>query len=52
MPEFKIPQSYNKTKSMVKNLGLDYDKIDECSNECMLLRNDHKDDKLCNTCGA
>ncbi|KAH0701906.1 hypothetical protein KY285_016184 [Solanum tuberosum] len=32
MPELNIPPSYNKTKSMVKNLGLDYEKIDACPN--------------------
>ena len=37
---------------MVKNLGLDYDKIDACQNDCMLFRNDHKDDKFCHTYGA
>ena len=37
---------------MVKNLGLDYDKIDSCPNDCMLFRNDHKDDEFCHTCGA
>ena len=37
---------------MVKNLGLDYEKIDACPNDCMLFRNDHKDDKFCHTCGA
>ena len=47
-----IPQSYNKTKCMVKNLGLHYDKIDACPNDCMLFRNDHKDDEFCHTCGA
>ncbi|KAH0728079.1 hypothetical protein KY284_003944 [Solanum tuberosum] len=52
MPELNIPPSYNKTKSMVKNLDLDYEKIDACSNDCMLFRNDHKDDEFCHTCGA
>ena len=52
MPEFKISLSYNKTKSMVKNLGLDYEKIDACPKDCMLFRNDHKDDEFCHTCGA
>ena len=37
---------------MVKNLGLDYEKIDACPNDCMLFRNDHKDDEFCHTCGA
>ena len=35
MPELNIPPSYNKTKSMVKNLGLDYEKIDACPNDCL-----------------
>ena len=52
MPELNIPQSYNKTKSMVKNICLDYDKIDACPNDCMLFRNDHKDYKYCHTCEA
>ncbi|KAH0652742.1 hypothetical protein KY289_030420 [Solanum tuberosum] len=52
MPELNIPPSYNKTKSMVKNLGHDYEKIDACPNDCMLFRNDHKDDEFCHTCGS
>ena len=52
MPKLNIPQSYKKTKSMVKNLGLDYDKIDACPNDCMLFRNDHKDDEFCHTSRA
>ena len=28
------------------NLGLDYEKIDACLNDCMLFRNDHKDDEF------
>ena len=40
MPELNIPPSYNKTRSMVKNLGLDYEKIDACPNDFMLLSND------------
>ena len=46
MPELNILTSYNKTKSMVKNLGLDYEKIDACPNDCMLFRNDHNDDEF------
>ncbi|WMV46923.1 hypothetical protein MTR67_040308 [Solanum verrucosum] len=37
---------------MIKNLGLDYEKIDACPDDCMLFRNDHKDDEFCHTCGA
>ncbi|WMV49767.1 hypothetical protein MTR67_043152 [Solanum verrucosum] len=52
MPELNIPPSYNKIKSMVKNLDLDYEKIDACPNDCMLFRNDHKDDEFRHTRGA
>ncbi|WMV32669.1 hypothetical protein MTR67_026054 [Solanum verrucosum] len=52
MPELNIPPSYNKTKFMVKNLGLDYEKIDACPNDYILFRSDHKDDEFCHTCGA
>ncbi|XP_019256476.1 PREDICTED: uncharacterized protein LOC109234890 [Nicotiana attenuata] len=52
MPDLNIPISYNKAKSMVKDLGLDYEKIDACPNDCMLFRNDHKDDEYCHVCGA
>ncbi|KAK6775917.1 hypothetical protein RDI58_026918 [Solanum bulbocastanum] len=52
MPEMNIPLSYNKTKSMGKNLDLDFEKIDARPNDCMLFRNDHKDDEFCHICGA
>ncbi|XP_019236266.1 PREDICTED: uncharacterized protein LOC109216558 [Nicotiana attenuata] len=52
MPDLNIPISYNKAKSMVKDLGLDYEKIDACPYDCMLFRNDHKDDEYCHVCGA
>ena len=50
MTECKIPPVYNKTMSMVMNLCLDYEKIDSCPNDCMLFKNDHKDDEFCHTC--
>ncbi|XP_070010337.1 uncharacterized protein [Nicotiana sylvestris] len=52
MLELNIPISYNKAKSMVKDLGLDYEKIDACPNDCMLFRNDHNGDEYCHVCGA
>ena len=52
MLECKIPPSYNKTKCMVMNLGLDYEKIDAYPNDCMLFKNDHMDDEFCHTCGV
>ncbi|XP_060200861.1 uncharacterized protein LOC132629147 [Lycium barbarum] len=52
IPELNIRLSYNKAKSMVKDLGLDYKKIDVCPNDCMLFRNEHKGDENCHVCGA
>ncbi|XP_075088329.1 uncharacterized protein LOC142170337 [Nicotiana tabacum] len=52
MPNLNIPISYNKAKSMVKDPGLDYEKIDTCPNDCMLFRNDHKNEEYCHVCGA
>ncbi|XP_016452815.2 uncharacterized protein LOC107777332 [Nicotiana tabacum] len=37
---------------MVKDLGLDYEKIDACPNDCMLIRNEHKADEYGHVCGA
>ena len=36
MPHLNIPSSFNKTKAMIRDLGLDYRKIDACPNDCML----------------
>ncbi|XP_019233784.1 PREDICTED: uncharacterized protein LOC109214325 [Nicotiana attenuata] len=52
MPELNIPLSCNNSKSFVKNLGLDYKKIDACPNDCMLFWNDRKSDEYCLVCGA
>ena len=37
---------------MIKDLGLDYIKIDACPNDYKLYRNDHKSNKHCHICGA
>lgn len=52
MPDLNIPISYNKAKSLVKDLVLDYEKIDACPSDCTLFRNDHKDDEYCHVCGS
>ncbi|XP_020960150.1 uncharacterized protein LOC110263331 [Arachis ipaensis] len=38
MPEINIPPSFHKTKAMIRDLGLDYKKIDACPNDCLLYR--------------
>ena len=52
MSELNISLSCNKIKSMVKNPSLNYEKIDASPNDCMLFRNDHKDDEFFHTCEA
>ncbi|XP_004510005.1 uncharacterized protein [Cicer arietinum] len=52
MPDLNILVSFNKTKSMIKDLGLDYKKIDACPNNCMLFWKEHKKDDSCHHCGA
>ena len=52
MPDLNIPTSFNKTKTMVKDLGLDYEKIDACPNDCMLYRGEYINDSSCYVCGA
>ncbi|XP_057755691.1 uncharacterized protein LOC130974867 [Arachis stenosperma] len=50
MPYLNIPISFDKTKNMVKDLGLDYQKIDACHNDCMLYRNKYENDSSCHVC--
>ncbi|XP_057756143.1 uncharacterized protein LOC130975353 [Arachis stenosperma] len=52
MPYLNIPISFDKTKNMVKNLGLDYQKIDACRNDCMLYRNGYENDSSYHVCGT
>ncbi|XP_019430146.1 PREDICTED: uncharacterized protein LOC109337591, partial [Lupinus angustifolius] len=52
MPHLNIPDSFYKTRGMIKDLGLDYEKIDACPNDCMLYWKDHKNDFSCHVCGA
>ncbi|PNX89948.1 hypothetical protein L195_g046071, partial [Trifolium pratense] len=47
-----IPESFNKTKAMISDLGLDYKKIHACPNDCMLYWKDRENDNSCNICKA
>ncbi|XP_019225059.1 PREDICTED: uncharacterized protein LOC109206668 [Nicotiana attenuata] len=47
-----LPKSYYEAKKIIQDLGLSYNKIDVCTNDCMLY---WKEDSLldsCNVCGA
>jgi len=50
MPNLNIPESFNKTKAMIKDLGLDYKKIHACPNDCMLYWKEHETDNFCEKC--
>jgi hypothetical protein len=52
MPDLKIPDSFHKTKTMIKGLGLDYEKIDACPNDCMLYWGEYKNESSCRFCKA
>jgi hypothetical protein len=35
------------SKTIIKGLGMDYEKIDVCKNNCMLFMNEHAEEKKC-----
>ncbi|KAL4350508.1 hypothetical protein AHAS_Ahas10G0149000 [Arachis hypogaea] len=52
VPNLNIPTSFNKAKTMVRDLGLNYKKIDACPNDCMLYWKEYEKDTSCRECGA
>ncbi|GKV11263.1 hypothetical protein SLEP1_g22529 [Rubroshorea leprosula] len=47
-----LPKSYSETKKIIRSLGLSYEKIHACPNDCMLFWKDKANDDLCSKCGA
>ncbi|KAH9792430.1 diacylglycerol O-acyltransferase [Citrus sinensis] len=47
-----LPKSMYKAKKTMKLLGLDYEKIHACRNDCILYRNEFKNLSECPRCGA
>ena len=47
-----LPNSSYEVKKLISELGLGYEKIDVCPNNCMLFWKDRKDDSVCSICGA
>jgi hypothetical protein len=39
------------SKTIIKGLGMDYEKIDVCKNNCMLFMKEHAEEKKCLKCG-
>ncbi|KAG8493197.1 hypothetical protein CXB51_010617 [Gossypium anomalum] len=50
-PFAKIPHSCKDMKKLIKDLGLGYDKIHSCPNDCMLYWSDRKNQQSCHVCG-
>ena len=46
-----IPTSLEKVHKVVRDLGLDYQKIHACVNDCVLFRGDYAEKDNCPTCG-
>ncbi|XP_021775717.1 uncharacterized protein LOC110739569 [Chenopodium quinoa] len=51
-PFAKLPTSFHHAKKMVKNLGLNYKRINACPNDCMLYWKERANDKSCHVCKA
>ncbi|XP_058093511.1 uncharacterized protein LOC131239697 [Magnolia sinica] len=47
-----LPRSFYETKKIIGDLGLKYNKIDACPNDCMLYWKDAVDEQSCGICGA
>jgi hypothetical protein len=46
-----MPKGLYQSKKIVVGLGMNYEKIDMCENNCMLFWKKHKDDTECMHCG-
>ncbi|XP_058741920.1 uncharacterized protein LOC131614337 [Vicia villosa] len=47
-----LPKSYYETKKMISGLGLGYEKIHACPNDCILYRDKYVKDQVCPKCGT
>ncbi|XP_050238212.1 uncharacterized protein LOC126687698 [Mercurialis annua] len=47
-----LPNSYYDAKKIIKALGLSYQKIDACDNNCLLFWKDDKEANFCKICGT
>jgi len=46
-PEANIPLSFKAAKNTIKDLGLDYQKIHACPNNCMLFWAENEKEEAC-----
>ncbi|WMV42845.1 hypothetical protein MTR67_036230 [Solanum verrucosum] len=50
--ESNLPDSYYEARKLIKSLGISYDRIDACRNDCMLYWKNDKFVDSCKICGA
>lgn len=48
----KLPKDSYDAKKIIKDLGLSYEKILACPNDCMLFWKKNANDEVCSMCGA
>ncbi|XP_049387467.1 uncharacterized protein LOC125851762 [Solanum stenotomum] len=51
-PFSHIPESFHKEKNVIKDLGVDYEKIHACPNDCMLFWKENEKENNCSVCGS
>jgi hypothetical protein len=47
----KLPKYMYHSKTIIRGLGMDYEMIDVCKDNCMLFMNEHAGEKKCMQCG-
>ncbi|KAK6277217.1 hypothetical protein POUND7_017540 [Theobroma cacao] len=47
-----LPKSYSEAAKIMKGLGLEYEKIDACCNDCMIFWENYVEATSCHICGA
>jgi hypothetical protein len=48
---YKVPRDMYQSKKLLSGLGMDYEKIDVCQDNCMLFWKEHINEKKCLKCG-
>ncbi|KAH7834062.1 hypothetical protein Vadar_012374 [Vaccinium darrowii] len=51
-PDAKLPKDCYEAKKIIKDLGLNYEKIHACPNDCMLFWKEHANDDFCKCCAS
>ncbi|XP_020082175.1 uncharacterized protein LOC109705809 [Ananas comosus] len=48
----KLPSSFNEAKNIIEGLGMKYNKIHACPNDCILFWKEKENDDFCSICGT